>query len=160
MNGGIILITILLKDKLGIVGLAWATFFGMGLQLVVLGWRFARNHYSLHLVGWASPALKQTLLLATPMIVASLFSQVYIFVDKGLASGLDAGSIAALNYAMKLVQLPVGIFVTALATAIYPTLADFAGKADKHGFNQAVSSGHSADSDRAGLLRLGLTGGG
>ncbi|HBK84438.1 MAG TPA: murein biosynthesis integral membrane protein MurJ, partial [Firmicutes bacterium] len=38
-------------------------------------------------------------------------------------------------------QLPVGIFVTALATAIYPTLAEYAGRGDKAGLANAAGSG-------------------
>jgi len=43
-----------------------------------------------------------------------------------LASGLAEGSIAALNYAKKLMQLPQGLFVLAVSTAIFPTLSKMA----------------------------------
>jgi len=61
-------------------------------------------------------------------------------VDRNLAAGLDAGSIASLNFANKLVQLPVGIFVAALATAVYPTLSEHAAKGDKKRFAETTVS--------------------
>lgn len=79
--------------------------------------------------------------LSFPMFVGALFGQVYMLVEKAIASGLDAGSIASLNYANKLMQLPVGIFVTAMATAIYPTLSEMAAKKDQKAFSGAVASG-------------------
>jgi len=43
-----------------------------------------------------------------------------------LASRLIEGSIAALNYAFQLLMLPWGIFANAIATAVFPTLAEHA----------------------------------
>ena len=40
------------------------------------------------------------------------------------ASGLAEGSITILNYASKLMNLPIGIFVAAVAAAIYPALSE------------------------------------
>lgn len=142
MNIGIIATTLLLKDRLGIVGLGWAWLLGMTLQFCFLFWQVKRTEVNLNVkASLRHPGVKQVLVLALPMMVGALFGQVHLFVDKGLASGLDAGSIAALNYATKLAQLPVGIFVTALATAIYPTLAEYAGRGDKAGLANAAGSG-------------------
>jgi len=62
-------------------------------------------------------------------------------VDRRLASGLDAGSIASLNFANRLVQLHFGILVTALSTVVFPALADLAAQGNKKGFGEALSAG-------------------
>ncbi len=142
MNVGIIGAVMLLAGKLGIGALAWATLAGALLQVAYLAWQLRRQQ-----VPWLTsgllrhPGVIEVGRLALPIVVGSLFGQLYMVIDKGLASGLDAGSIAAMNYAAKLVQLPVGIFVTALATAIYPTLAEHAGRGDHDGLKRSVSSG-------------------
>lgn len=142
MNVGIIGLAITLADRWGVVGLAWATLGGSALQFVFLGWQVKRRRVSFSIKARRGhPGLRQVLFLAGPMVVGALFGQLYLFVDKGFASGLEAGSIAALNYALKLTQLPVGIFVMALATAIYPTLAEYAGQNDRAGVAKAVGSG-------------------
>lgn len=142
LNLGIIGVALALRDRLGIVGLGWATLAGMLLQFSWLLWLVKRERISLGaMASLRHPGVKRLLVLAGPIAVGTLFGQLYLFVDKGFASGLDAGSISALNYAFKLTQLPVGIFVTALATAIYPTLAEFAGQGDKQGVSNATGAG-------------------
>ncbi|MGQ9511718.1 murein biosynthesis integral membrane protein MurJ [Thermodesulfitimonas sp.] len=64
--------------------------------------------------------------LLLPVMLASGIGQVYTFIDWRLASGLAEGSIAALNYANKLMNLPQGLLVTAVTTAIFPTLSRLA----------------------------------
>jgi len=142
LNFGVIGLTLVLRDRLGITGLGWATLIGTALQFGFLLLLLRKERISLNVrASLGHPGIRQVLVLAGPIVVGTLFGQLYQFVDKGFASGLDAGSIAALNYAMKLTQLPVGIFVTALATAIYPTLAEYAGKGNRAGLSSATGSG-------------------
>lgn len=69
------------------------------------------------------PEVRRVLALILPVILMSGIMQVYTMVDWRLASGLAAGSISSLNYANKLMNLPQGLFVTAVATAVFPTLS-------------------------------------
>ena len=41
-----------------------------------------------------------------------------------MASLLATGSVASMNYALKLVQLPLGLFITVLSVALFPVLAE------------------------------------
>ncbi|MHB9145050.1 MAG: murein biosynthesis integral membrane protein MurJ [Symbiobacteriia bacterium] len=128
--------------QMGIRGLALGLALGMalnlGIQLPTLwrgGFRY-RPRLDLQ-----SPVVRRTLGLAAPMMVSALFAQVSLLVDRGLASGLPAGSIAALSFADKLRQLPLGIFATAVATVIYPTLSEYAARGDRRGVSDAVGTG-------------------
>ena len=49
--------------------------------------------------------------------------QIYLAINRFFASGLPAGSISALNYAGKLMNLPLGIFVAAVSAGIFPLLS-------------------------------------
>ena len=49
--------------------------------------------------------------------------QIYLAINRFFASGLAAGSISALNYAGKLMNLPLGIFVSAISSGIFPLLS-------------------------------------
>ncbi len=142
MNAGTIAVGILLSRNSGITSLAWATLSGAALSAFFLGWQLRRQRMSwCQLSSLTHPGLGQVMKLAVPMMIGTLFDQFRIVAEKSLASGLDVGSIAALNYASKLVQLPVGVFVTALATVIYPKLADHAGRNDYDGLHRSVGSG-------------------
>jgi len=79
--------------------------------------------------------------LALPLVLGSIFGQVYLMVDKALASHLPEGSISALSFADRLRQLPLGLFVTAVATVVYPTLSEMWGKKDQRGFEETINLG-------------------
>jgi putative peptidoglycan lipid II flippase len=71
------------------------------------------------------PGIKQIMLAMVPLMIGTGISQIYVVIDpNNWLSGLAEGSIAALNYANKLVYLPQGVIVIALSTAVFPTLAD------------------------------------
>jgi len=77
------------------------------------------------------PALRQRYAGAVDMPYAAagvmsinlLATQAHIVVDRGFASALPPGSIAALNYAATINMIPVTVASTALATALFPVLA-------------------------------------
>ncbi|MBE0465761.1 MAG: murein biosynthesis integral membrane protein MurJ [Candidatus Desulforudis sp.] len=88
------------------------------------------------------PAVKRVLYLMLPLTLGLSVNQVYLMIDWVLASGLAEGSIASLNYANKLIQLPQSLFVLAVSTAIFPTLS-------RH-----IAEGHPAE--MAHTLRRGV----
>lgn len=72
------------------------------------------------------PSVGEMLKMMGPILIVTSISQIYTIVDLRFASNLDAGSIAVLNYARKLMQLPQGLFVAAVTTAVFPTLSKLA----------------------------------
>ncbi len=84
------------------------------------------------------PDLKKILRLVLPVTVGLSISQTYILIDRYLASGLAEGSISALNYANRLIQMPVGLFVTAVGTAVFPSLTRRAAGSDLEGLASGV----------------------
>lgn len=69
------------------------------------------------------PGMKELFMLMLPIIIGTGISQIYFIIDRFFASGLSEGSIAALNYAFKIILLPQSIIVMALGTAIFPLLS-------------------------------------
>jgi len=135
----IIIAGLFLLGAWGIDGLAWSTLASMGVTAGLLFMlALYRGFPVIATPKFWSPNFIKVLKLSAPIFVSSLFGQVYMVVDRRLASGLDVGSIAALNFANRLVQLPVSIFVAALATAAYPTLAALASRGDKKGFAETT----------------------
>jgi len=60
---------------------------------------------------------------ACVMSISLIATQFHLVVDRGFASTLPEGSIAALNYAKSINQVPVAVASYALATALFPVLA-------------------------------------
>ncbi len=81
---------------------------GMGIR-----WHWEPSH----------PGLRRMLWLILPTTIGLSVSQINLVVNTILASFLPDGSVAALNYAMRLIQFPLGLFGVAIATALLPTLS-------------------------------------
>jgi putative peptidoglycan lipid II flippase len=76
-----------------------------------LGWRF---HFVLD---FSDPGLRRIAHLMLPAIVGLSATQINITVDSQLASQYGNGPVSWLNYAFRLMQLPIGLFGVAIATA-------------------------------------------
>jgi putative peptidoglycan lipid II flippase len=58
-----------------------------------------------------------------------------------LATGQGTGAVSWLNYAFRLMYLPIGLFGVSIATAAMPTIAAMAARDDRAGMRDTVSSG-------------------
>ena len=65
----------------------------------------------------------ETFRLMGPFFLIYAIGTLNIAVDRGFASILPTGTISALNYAVRLRDLPTGIITGALGSVMYPTLA-------------------------------------
>ncbi len=73
------------------------------------------------------PALRQVGRLLWPMAAGASVGQLGLFVDRIFASGLPPGSVSALNYAGRVLELPLGLFVGAVTVPLLPRLSELAG---------------------------------
>ncbi len=69
------------------------------------------------------PAMRRVLDSLGPIAIGSAAGQCAMFFDRFFASGLNVGSISGMNYAVKIVGFPQQLFVTAIATVIFPVFA-------------------------------------
>jgi len=67
--------------------------------------------------------ISETFKLMGPFFLIYAIGTLNIAVDRGFASILPAGTISALNYAVRLRDLPAGIITGALGSVVYPALA-------------------------------------
>ncbi len=75
--------------------------------------------------------------MTLPAAVGTASFQLNILIGTLLASFLEPGSIAALFFADRLVQFPLGLFAVSGATALMPALSRLAARAEWHDFNIA-----------------------
>jgi len=76
------------------------------------------------LLFWRDPAVGQVGRLLLPVAFTTGAIQLQSFATRYMASNLAEGSISALNYAVRLNSLPYGVVGAAIATVLYPNLAD------------------------------------
>jgi len=76
-----------------------------------------------------------------PVMVSITVVQLYIALDRIFASTLPEGSIAALNFAFKVMQLPLTMFVLAVTTAIFPTMSEQAVRGQRRELGETMQFG-------------------
>ena len=86
-------------------------------------------------------SIQRLLGLMLPTVVGLIVVELNVLVDSKLASRLGDGSIAALQYAVRLFQLPLGVFAVAIATALLPRLSRLADPANRHEFVASLKQG-------------------
>jgi putative peptidoglycan lipid II flippase len=115
-----------------IVVMAWGALAGGVLQLVIqlpqlyrIGFRFK------FVLSFADKAVRQIIRLMGPAALGVAAAQLNIVVGTLLASFQPTGSIAYLNYAFRLMHLPLGVFGVAVATVSLPELSSLAAEGKK-----------------------------
>jgi putative peptidoglycan lipid II flippase len=113
-----------------IEGMAIGVVLGGALQLIwqlpslhQLGFRFRA------ILDWSDPGLQRILRLMVPAILGNAAVQINVMVNTNFAStivdpirGLN-GSVSWLSYAFRFMQLPLGLFGVAMASATLPSIA-------------------------------------
>lgn len=79
------------------------------------------------------PALRRVAALMLPATLGLAAVQINIFIDTSLASGLGDGPISWLQYAFRLIQLPIGVFGVALGMANLARVSRDAARGDLEG---------------------------
>lgn len=80
-----------------------------------------------------NPDLKIILKLMAPMVIGLAATQVNVFVITNLASQLTEGAVSYLDYAYRLLHLPLGLFGVAIATVALPSASRLAAENDLEG---------------------------
>ncbi len=140
--GGVSLALILPKFGYpAIIGMACGTLLGGLLQLSIqfptllkCGFKFTPR------LRIKDPGLKRIITLMIPAIIGLSPTQINIFINTNFASSCVEGSVSWLNYAFRLVQLPIGVFGVALSIAAMPVLARHAAKKDINGMKETMVS--------------------
>jgi putative peptidoglycan lipid II flippase len=125
-----------------IVAIAAGTLVG-GLGQIILQWpALRREGYRYRfLLDLHDPWLHQVGRLMVPGVAGLAAVQINLFVNSWLAAGLGTGAVSWLDYAFRLMYMPIGLFGISIATASLPTISGHAANRDDPGMRRAVSSG-------------------
>ncbi|NPV82280.1 MAG: murein biosynthesis integral membrane protein MurJ [Candidatus Aminicenantes bacterium] len=128
-NIGLVFSLFLLHRHLGIhswtLGQIFNSGFAFFVMLLILYWRFRFFHsLSYSQIDWNE--IKNFALLLVPLVISGGLSALNQIIDKTIASSLDAGSIAALNFSTRIWQIPITLLAIPIATAVFPTFSELA----------------------------------
>ena len=125
------------------IALAWGVLLAGALQLMF------QLPFLAHLRMLPRPRLdmqdagvKKVIGLMLPVMFSVSVGQINLIVDTALATSIEGdGSVSWLNYTDRLVELPLGIFATAIATVILPALSRLKTSGDDVTFSHTVEWG-------------------
>jgi putative peptidoglycan lipid II flippase len=125
-----------------IVGIAIGTLLG-GLGQILLQWPALRREgfRYLPIVNFRDPAVLEILRLMGPATIGLAAVQINVFVNTHLATGEQQGALSWLQYAFRLMYLPIGLFGVSIATASLPDISRQAVTEDLKAIRDTVSRG-------------------
>lgn len=127
LNIVIILGALIWGSQYGIFSLAYLTVVGYLLALLILiPWLVKTDYRIGGGIDFRNRGIRELRMLLPPLVLAGAASEIKALVDRMFASLLPAGGVSALNYAARVRDLPVSIFVGSYATVLFPTLVDLA----------------------------------
>ncbi len=164
LNGANILVVVLFVDRFE--NAAWALtagflvggFLQMAFQVPFLrrtGIRFRPT-----LAGLRDPAVREVAVIFLPGIFSAGIYQVNVTVSQVIATTLDPGSVASLQFSLRLQELVLGVFAVSVATVILPAMSEQAHRGDLAGLKATLRDsvgllGFVTLPATAGLLVLG-----
>jgi len=139
-NVGQIFGAIFLVPRYGIQGLVYGVIIGAALHLFVqIPALFRYGFQWTPAIDLRHSGLIEALRLLAPRLLTMFGIQLIVLARDNIASRLDqVGAVTSLTYGWMIMQVPETLLGTAIATAMLPTLAEFAARADWSGFHQAV----------------------
>jgi len=141
MNAIVILIMIILAPTISgayslMYGMIIGSFITMFTQYIYL----RKNEYRLVFNELSVMHTKEVFYNAGTVMIGLFLNQLYTITNRILASGLQEGSIAALSYSEKVIQLPLGVLAQSLGMVIYPILAKYASSGKNKELNKLLIS--------------------
>jgi len=123
-----------------LIGLACGTLIGglfqLGIQLPSLRRAGFRFHFDFQ---WRDEGVRRVLAILLPSVIAGSAVQINVMVNAIFASYLADGAVSWLQYAFRLMQLPLGIFGVAIATVTLPVVSKIAAGGDLLHFRETIS---------------------
>src|SRR6185295_17328630 len=112
-----------------------------GLGQILIQWPLLRREGFRYrfLVDVRDPDLREVLRLMGPGTLGLAAVQINVFVNTYLATSQQQGAVSWLNYAFRLMYLPIGLFGVSIATAALPDIARRANDGDLAGMRRTIS---------------------
>lgn len=116
-----------------VAGLAQAAFQYPLLRREGFDYRWARP--------WGDPTVKRVVMQMVPGALGVAAFQINVLVTQSMAFGVDEGVVSSFTFAVRLMELPQGVFGISLATYLLPTLSGLAAEKKYPEFRSTLAHG-------------------
>ncbi|MCK5241204.1 murein biosynthesis integral membrane protein MurJ [bacterium] len=125
-----------------VVGWAWGALAGGFMQMAIQIPAVMRQGFRWKpIINWKDPGLRRIVTLMLPAIVGLSVTQINLFINTLIASFLPEGSVTYLYYGNRIMQLPLGVFGVAIATALLPVTSKHLAVGEHDKFIETLSFG-------------------
>jgi putative peptidoglycan lipid II flippase len=125
----------------GAYALVFGALAGAFVSLLALLPTFLRLRHPRFAIDLRHPGLVRLMQVLGPIAIGSAAGQIALFFDRLFASGMSEGTIAGMNFAVKIVGFPQQLFVTAIATVIFPLFASQFAMKNRPAMRRSVATG-------------------
>lgn len=137
-----IIFLLFFSSKYGIVGLMVASTIAVASQVIILIPDAIKSGFKYKLTADIKDIyVRRILILSIPVLISVAINDLNAIVDRTLASSLEVGSISALNYANRLINLVLGVFISAVTTVIFPLLSSESNNGNLDGLKRVMGNG-------------------
>jgi putative peptidoglycan lipid II flippase len=148
MNCAVIVVAFIMVPLSGRLGVApvYALAVGMllgGIAQIAVQWPALRREGYRHRLALdpRDPGLREILALMGPGTIGVAATQINLFVNTQLATAQGTGPPSWLNYAFRLMYLPIGLFGVSIATAALPDISRHAARESLADMRDTISRG-------------------
>jgi putative peptidoglycan lipid II flippase len=113
---------------------------GIG-QMAVPGWALLREGWRPRFSLERSEPVRVIFRLMAPAVLGSAVYLINMTVARYIGLSLNEGAVALLNFAQRLMELPIGVFAVAVSTVVFPLISRFAAQKDDAGMAGAYQKG-------------------
>ncbi|MEG1311649.1 MAG: murein biosynthesis integral membrane protein MurJ [Romboutsia sp.] len=134
-----IITSIAISTKTNVIIMAFGALLGMASQVLFqLPFAIKKSYKYKPYINLKDDNIKNMIILMLPMLIGVAIGQINTAVDRALATTLGDGPVSALNYANRLNEFVMALFVTSIVTVIYPKLAKMSNTENKDGFVSTI----------------------
>ena len=135
----IIIIAIILSTRYNPYIMIWGALLGTIVEFIFIYPFVRKNGYRYKpFINIGDKYIKEMSLLMVPVLIGVSVNQLNKMIDRSLASTLVEGSVSALNYANKLNGFVTALFITSIASVVYPMLSKLSNEEDKGKFISSI----------------------
>jgi len=139
MNICTIVSVVLLHEEFGIYAAAGGLLVGNVAKCLFVVFLAKKYYHYTFSFAYKDESVKRTLKQSVPVFWSMSIAEFTTIVNKIVASFLFVGSISALTYASKINTVLMQLFVSAIATVVYPLYAESSAKSDTKQLNNRIN---------------------
>jgi putative peptidoglycan lipid II flippase len=111
------------------------------LQMAVPAWALMREGWRPRFSPRASEPVQAILRLMGPTVIGSAIYLINMTVSRLIGLSLNDSAVSVLNFAQRLMELPIGVFAIAVTTVVFPLITRYAAQGDFAAMGSAYRKG-------------------